>query len=129
MLKLKRVSEKTVFSKTFSFSWIFMWSLSYIVCAVIKPDITIGILGKTVAPVNPIHLGFGLLLLIALLFNIKGLLFTGGIVEVVAGVGSWVGLVKWNVPWTVVYDPSAQISMAILDFVAAAFLFYHSQKV
>lgn len=105
-----------------SFSWVFMWSWTYIVCAFVKPDIFYG-LG---VPFSPVNLVFGLLLLLSLVYDIKALLFVGGIIEVVGGVASWAGLTKWNVLWTVGYDPLAQISMAVLDLVAAVFLFHRS---
>ena len=125
IFKWKSVSKEIEISKNLSFSWIFVWSLSYIVCAFIKPDIIYGVPYKVSIPFN---LGFGLLLLVALIFDRKTLLFISGIIEVFGGVSSWVGLVKWNVPWAIGYDPLAQISMAILDLVTAAFLLHCSFK-
>ena len=126
MLKWKKATHGTQIHRTFSFSWILMWSLTYIVCAVLKPDLADGALGRGMTPVNPIHLGFGSLLLLALVFNRKSLLLGCGIIEVFAGVASWVGFIRWNVSWAVGYDPLAQISMAFLDFVSAAFLLHYS---
>ena len=106
-----------------------MWALTYLVCAFLKPDFADGALGTVVTHVNIVHLGFGALLLLALVFNVKVLLFAYGIVEVLAGVASWVGVIRWNVPWAVGYDPLAQISMALLDLISAVFLFQRSLDV
>jgi hypothetical protein len=109
--------------KSFTFSWIFMWGLAYISAAILKPEILYGV---------PIYLSFiffvgmGLSMLIGLLLNIKILLFATGLVEAIGGVGSWVGLIVWKAPWIVGYDPTMQISMAILDIVSSVFLFHYS---
>jgi hypothetical protein len=126
MFRWNRIRKANEISKSFSFSWILMWALAYICCAFIKPDST-DMSDLIPFPINPVHLSFGLLLLVALLFDLKALLLIGGVVEVLAGVASWIGVVQWNVPWTVGYDPFAQISMAVLDFVSAAYLFQYSR--
>ena len=123
MLKLKRIGKRVETSRSLAYSWILMWSLSYIAVAFLKPNLVFGV-HDILSFVNPIHLGFGSFLLIALIFNVKVLLFLSGTIEVLAGVASWVGLIQWNVLWTIGYDPLAQISMAILDLVTAAILFH-----
>ena len=65
-------------------------------------------------------------MLTALLFRINSLLFLCGVFEVFGGVASWFGLARWNVSWSIGYDPLAQISMALLDLIGAVFLFNYS---
>ena len=112
-------------SRPLSFYWILMWSLSYIVCFIIKPDLVYGA-SKIQSLAFP---SLGLILLTGLLLNVKALIFVCGLLEVLGGVASWTGVLRWNVVWTVGYDPLAQISMALLDLVSAVFLFKYSLEV
>lgn len=120
MLKGKLVRN---FNKPVSFCWILMWSLSYIACLVIKPDLFYGgnrmiyLLGCS---------GLGLAMLGGLLFNVKPLLFGCGVLEVFNGVASWTGVIRWNVAWTTGFDPLAQINMALLDLISAVILFHYT---
>jgi hypothetical protein len=70
--------------------------------------------------------GLGIVMLFGLLFRVRSLLFACGVLEVFAGVASWVGFMRWNVPWSTGYDPLAQISMALLDLISAVILFNYS---
>ena len=110
-------------TKSFIFSWILMWSISYIICGVVSPEIFSGV-PRSFAML--FLLGYGLSMLFGLLLNLKPLLFAIGIGEVIAGIASWVGLFVWSVPWLQGYDPLAQISMAVLDLLSAVFLFTYS---
>jgi hypothetical protein len=101
-----------------------MWGLAYVMAAILKPEILHGV---SVYLAVIFLMGMGLSMLIGLLLNIKFLLFATGIVEVLGGVGSWVGLIVWRVPWIAGYDPIVQISMSILDLVGAVFLFHYSK--
>ena len=103
-----------------------MWSLSYVACFVIKPDLSVSNTGVISLLVFP---SFGLIMLAGLLFNVKSVLFGCGVVEVFAGVASWTGVVHWNVVWTIGYDPLAQITMALLDLISAVFLFHYALDV
>ena len=102
-----------------------MWSLSYIACFIIKPDLVYGA-SKIQSLAFP---SLGLIMLTGLLLNVKALIFVCGLLEVLGGVASWTGVNRWNVSWTVGYDPLAQISMALLDLVSAVFLFKYSLEV
>lgn len=111
------------YGKPMSFCWILMWSLSYLACIILKPDLFYG--GNKVFS----QLGctsMGLMMLAGLLFNVKPLLLCCGVIEVFCGVASWTGVTRWNVAWTTGYDPLAQISMGLLDLISAVFLLYYS---
>lgn len=112
--------------KKISFSWILMWSISYISCSIVKPEIAHNV-PKNVAMF--FLFSFGVSMLVGLIFDMKPLLFLIGIGEVVAGIISWVGILRWSVPWIPGYDSLAQISMAMLDLVGAFFLFFYSFEV
>ena len=120
---MKLIEKDVEIEKTFSFSWILMWSLAYIACSFLKPDLVNGVLDGISFLLNP---SFGIVMLLALLFRIRSLLFACGVLEVFAGVASWVGFIHWNIPWNSGYDPLAQISMALLDLISAVFLFNYS---
>jgi hypothetical protein len=113
-------------TKSFSFSWILMWGLAYIICAIIKPDIMYGV-PRIVAMI--FFLFYGCSILFGLILNAKIILFGMGVAEVIGGVASWVGLIVWSAPWIPGYDPIVQISMSILDLVSAVFLFHYSFEI
>lgn len=54
--------------KSFSFSWILMWGLAYIVAAVLKPEILHGV---SIYLAFIFLMGMGLSMLIGLLLNLK----------------------------------------------------------
>ena len=108
-----------------SFYWILMWSLSYIMSFIIKPDLVYGA-SNILSFAFP---SFGLIMLFGLLFNVKSVTFLCGILEVFGGVASWTGVLHWNVVWAIDYDPLVQISMALLDLISAVFLFTYALEV
>lgn len=122
-IMLKEKLRELRVNKPISFYWSLMWSLSYIACNMIKPDLVYGTTKSLSLLGFPT---FGLIMLAGLLFDVKPLLFGCGVIEVFAGVASWTGIIRWNVVWTTSYDPLAQISMALLDLVSAVFLFHYS---
>jgi len=74
---------------------------------------------------------FGGLILVGVVFSnnskIKLLLFALGIVEVLAAVTSWSGVMTWNVPFS---DKAIfNVSMSFLDFAGAIALFVKALNV
>ena len=98
---MKLIEKEVEIENAFSFSWILMWSLAYIVCFFLKPDLVNGVMNGVSVLLCP---SFGIVMLLALFFRIRSLLFACGVLEVFAGVASWVGVIRWNILWNVGYD-------------------------
>ena len=103
------------------------WALSYLVCALMKPDL-IGNLPPFWS--CQVMAYVGTLLLLALVLElldepvISCLLYALlGMFEVIGFVGSWTGVLIWR-PALFGAQPEYQISMAVFDWVAAITLFY-----
>lgn len=106
-------------------AWTTMWGISYIITALITPTISLD--------TPPLFYGcLGLVILIGVLakilahdtvgFVLVGLLFAVlACFMVYGGVASWAGLGIWNVPFA--NKEIFQVSMALADFIAAAFMF------
>ena len=94
-----------------------------IACFFLKRDIVTGIIENWTFAICP---GLGVVMVLALLLRVRPLLFACGVLEVFASVASWVGFIRWNVPWSAGYDPLAPISMALLDLISAVVLFHYS---
>jgi len=106
-------------------AWLIMWGLSYIIVAIIAPNIA-----TDTPAVFYVWLGclilFGLLLrylahdkigytIVKLCFFALGTLMVGG------GVASWTCVARWNVPYMA--PDLAQVSMAFADLISAVFMF------
>ena len=100
---------------------IILWGSAYIICSIIRPDI-FGCFSSTVGGI--LMMVFGSSMIIGLLlFDTtigKVILLTTGILEVLAGVASWSGLITWNVPFQ--EKALFNISMTLLDFLGASVL-------
>jgi hypothetical protein len=115
--------------KKFAVSWTGMWALSYIVVALVAPQVS------DVHPALYGLLGVGLLAMSILTviqeffttnddFNyFLGVAYLGvAVLMVYGGVTSWTGDFMWNVPFEA--KELFQVSMAFADFIAAAFMVY-----
>jgi hypothetical protein len=115
--------------KKFAVSWIVMWALSYIVVALVAPQVS------DVSPIVYGLLGAGLLVMSILTVlqewntqnDMFGFLlglayFSVAVLMVYGGVTSWTGISIWNVPFEA--KEVFQVSMAFADFIAAAFMLY-----
>jgi hypothetical protein len=118
--------NKSILTK-FSMAWLVMWAISYITVAFVSPQIQ---------PATPfwVFLLIGVTMLSAIMLSlfakkriaklcIAFVLSIFGIGEVCCGVASWVGKILWNVPFANI--ELFQVSMAFLDVISAAFLFYY----
>ena len=114
-------------SSDLSGSWILMWALAYLACALLKPDVFEGVPHPYGASAM-LAMSAGML---AGLFLVgredpsrtvgRILLAAAGVLEVAGGVASWTGVIRWNVPFE---DRGVfGVSMAVLDLVSAVFLF------
>jgi len=108
--------------KSLAASWNVMWGISYIIVALVAPSISeipsiiYALLGGAIIVFvawTYISLDFtGRFFLSLTLFFLAGL-------EVYGGVTSWTGVFLWNIPFTNV--EIFQVSMALADFISAAF--------
>lgn len=108
--------------KNFAIAWTLMWGLSYIVVAMIAPDISdlpgivyivtgeLIIMGVTMKVCDIHARGFTNIFLGCL----GGLMIYGGI-------ASWTGVAIWNVPFENL--ELFQVSMAFADLLSATFMF------
>ena len=103
-------------------SWLLMWSLTYIICAILKPNIF-----QNLPPMwsGIVMLAFGAYMLIGLFFRkiLAGriILFTSGVLETISGVASWTGIIHYNVPF--VDKAMFNLTMSGFDLLSAIFLF------
>ena len=108
-------------------AWILMWGLTYLFCAIIKPDIFEGF-SSIYGFISMATIG-GLML--AGLFlgssnKSRIVLFFMGVFETMCGIISWSGAVTWNIPFQ---DKAIfNVSMAFLDFIGATVLFTKSME-
>ena len=111
--------------KTLAISWTLMWALTYIMVAIIAPNI---------APDTPaifyVFLGAFIIFTIGVRYLaydklgrcIVRCLFLGlGVLMVYGGIVSWTGTALWNVPFADI--ALFQVSMAFADLISAVFLF------
>lgn len=112
-------------------SVILSWGLTYLACAILKPDIGGTYFGVSNPPLGALFLALvGILILLPMLLErlntltslSQTLFFIMGCFESIGVVLSWTSIVLWNIP---AYGNQAlfQISMATFDWVAAAALF------
>lgn len=104
-------------------AWIIIWGLSYIITAIVAPNIS---------EVDPITYGFLGIVIISILvlahfaqFQISreclGIAFLALSITMVCGaVVSWTGAGLWNVPFP--NKELFQVSMALADFLSAVFM-------
>lgn len=109
--------------RRFAVAWCLMWSLSYVVVAVVAPGIS--------DFNNIVYASLGAWILLSLVLSylvhdrfgrviIRVMFFAQGVLMVYGGVTSWAGLAVWNVP----FNPEMfYISMAFADLLSAAFFF------
>jgi len=102
--------------------WILVWGFSYVSCGFIKPDI-FGNLSPTKSRIALLVDGVAILAGLALRNSPIGKIILGitGLLEVVGGIASWSGVIKWNVP----FEDKApfNISMAFADLISALSMF------
>ena len=103
-------------------SWLLMWSLTYIICAILKPNIF-----QSLPPLWSciVMIVFGGYMLVGLFFRQttagRIILFISGVLETISGVASWTGIIYYNVPFA---DKALfNIMMSGLDGVSAIILF------
>jgi len=95
-----------------------VWGLAYLMTAVLKP----GVVGNTSVALSAAAMGLLGVLFLASVFLGSRLLFgLLALVEVGSMVGSWVGAIRWAVPYG---EGVAAVSMAAADFVVAVVLVY-----
>lgn len=121
--------------KSFALMWVLMWATTYIAVAFIAPTVggtfnniymclygvllTLCVVGQFL--VNGKHVNVFRNFEIFLSRASKIGLFVFAIAEVIAGVMSWTGALRWNLPFpnTEIF----QVSMAFMDLVAATLMF------
>jgi hypothetical protein len=114
--------------KNFAVAWNVMWALSYIIVAVVAPNISL----DTSAFFYAI---FGVVLLFCVLVQylandtlgrkiVALMLIAFGVFMAYGGVASWTGASLWNVPFTNI--EIFQVSMAFANLLSAVFLFYNA---
>lgn len=111
--------------KTLALAWTLMWGLTYIMVALVAPNIALD-----TPALFYVFLGFFFLTTLVLRYVayeklgrtiVRCLFFGLGVFEVVGGVMSWTGAGLWNVPFADV--ALFQVSMAFADLFSAVFLF------
>lgn len=114
--------------RDFAVAWNVMWALTYIIVAVIAPNISLD------TPAL-FYIIFGAVLLFCVLVQYLATDALGrrlaalpliffGIIMTYTGVASWTGVLLWNVPFANV--EIFQVSMAFADLFSAVFLFYNA---
>lgn len=110
--------------RQFAAAWVLMWSLSYIMVAIVAPFIS------DVAPLVYGTLGVWLaftLLLQHLAYDklgrciVRMLWVCNGVLMVYGGITSWTGVAVWNVPFP--NKEVFQVSMALADLLSAVLMF------
>jgi hypothetical protein len=109
--------------RTLLLSWLLMWGLSYIACAILAPNIMPGTSNSFYALVGI----FIILCVTGHAFNktrniTRVGFFIFAILETFSGVGSYTGAYLWNVPFQDLAP--FQVSMAFADLISAAMMFW-----
>jgi len=104
--------------------WIIAWAFTYLICAIVKPNIYIGE-SETIGVALMLSM---FLLLMACVFSAHLgchklsmiLCFITGFLQAFATVGSYTGIIKFQ--GSVGYSEASQLSMALLNFISAVCL-------
>lgn len=107
---------------------IMAWGIAYLAASLLRPGILKSAFGYEISTPHStlVMLIVGFLMLVAIIFKLWPLLLGLGVFEAFGMVFSWTGMMVWRTPLS--YS-AAQISMAVLDFLMAAVLFYKSYEV